>query len=382
MRLTYLAIPILLAAAAVPAQDPARVQLGPRSFFPEEYTGELYVNMDALLETDLWEEVERSLVSKPMLAAFRRNFGFRLTDLEEIRIGMVPKKVTYPGGYETYRQLAVTVFLGGRDLALPKPRKREWDHNRRTNNQIGGLNVVQEGMDTEERHWSQPMLWVMPKPGCLVYGDKRLVEPVLKGERRGGVPHPELMAVTVGRRPLAYYAVRLQYDKQFLQNAVPFPFEWYTEDDKPTFLTLRINLGAKSQASTATMRIRFTDGSKGPDLFEKETRASFKKLDTDRFFKRMAFLKKFTKRLTFKKTGADLEISCDLGDAKQAVELSALAQMLPMLMFVADSGPAAPVAVEVGEEEEEVEEEEAKPKAKENVKPKPEEKSAKGKAKK
>jgi len=368
MRPTHLAILLLAAIAGLlapnHAQNPNQPKLGPRSFFPKEYTGEVYVNMDALLDTDLWEEVERSLVAKPMFAMFRMHFGFRLTDLKEIRIGMVPKKVTYPGGYETYRQQTVTVFTGPKEFALPKPKKQEWDHNRRTKEQIGGHKVVQEGIDADEDNWAQPMLWVVPKPGCLVYGDKKLMEPVLEGQRRGGVPHPELMAVTVGRRPLAYYAIKLQYDEKFLQNAAPFPFEWYTEDDKPTFMVLRMKVDEKTQTSWASLRIRFTNGSKGPARFEEDVKASFKKLDTDRMLKRMAFLKKFTKRLVFKKAGTDLEISCDLGDAKEAAELSAFAQMLPLLWYATAGAMPMPAVVEAIEEEEELEEEEPKPKAK------------------
>jgi hypothetical protein len=361
MRPIYLAISLFAACAVLPAQN--QQNLGPRSFFPKEYTGEAYVNMAALVETDLWEEIERSLVSKPLLAAFLMQFGFRRTDLKDLRVGMDTRKMTYSGGHETYRQQPVTVFQGQRKLSLPKPKKQEWDHNRRTKDEIGGHKVVQEGIDTDENNWSQPMLWVIPKPGCLVYGDKTLIQPVLEGERRGGVPHPELMAFTVGRRPLAYYAVKLEHDEKYLRNAAPFPFGWYTADDKPTFMMLRMTVDEKTQISRAVLRLRFTDGSKGPDLFEAEVKASFKMLDTDRDLKRLAFLKKFTKKLVFKKQGADLEISCDLGDAKQAAELSALAQTLPLLLFAARAAPvraAAPAAVIEEVEEEEPEEEEAK----------------------
>ncbi len=371
MRPIYLAIPLLTACVALPAQN--QRQLGPRSFFPREYTAEAYVNMAALVETDLWEEAERSLMAKAMLAAFRMQFGFRLSDLQELRMAMVSKKMTYQGGHESYRQQPVVVFQSQRKLRLPKPRKREWDHNRRTKDEIGGHNVVQEGIDDDdENSWFQPMLWVVPKPGCLVYGDKKLIQPVLEGQRRGGVPHPELMAFSVGRRPLAYLAMKLRYDEVFMRNTAPFPFDWYTEDDKPTFIMLRMNVDDGTQASSVSLRVRFTDGSKGPDLFEEQLRASFKKLDTDRVLKRMPFLKKFTKTLVFKKKDTDLEISCDLGDAKQAAELSALAQMLPMLWYSYSATALAPVPAAVGravledvEEEEELEEvEEVKPKPK------------------
>ncbi len=372
MRPIYLAIPLLAACAALPAQNqPNQPKLGPRSFFPREYTAEAYVNMAALVETDLWEEVERSLMVKPMLAAFRLQFGFRLCDLKELRMAMVPKKMTYQGGHEGYRQQPVVVFQSPRKLRLPRPRKREWAYNRRTKDEIAGHKVVQEGIDADETGWNQPFLWVLPKPGCLVYGDKELVEPVLNGDRRGGVPHPELMAFTAGRRPLAYLAMKLRYDEKFMQNVAPFPFAWFTEDDKPTFIMLRINVDEKTQVSSVFLRLRFTDGSKGPGHFEEQLKASFKNLDTDRFLKRLPALKKFTKNLVFKKQGADLDISCDLGDAKRAAELSALAQMLPMLWYTAIAIAPVPAAsgravlLEDVEEEEELEEaEEVKPKPK------------------
>ena len=62
MRPSLLAV--LLACAPLCTLLPAQQRkLGPRSFFPKEYVGEAYVNLKALQETDLWEEVERNLVA-------------------------------------------------------------------------------------------------------------------------------------------------------------------------------------------------------------------------------------------------------------------------------------------------------------------------------
>lgn len=331
-------------------------KLGPRSFFPKEYVGEAYVNMRALKETDLWEELERNLIAGPMMMAFRMEFGFRFRDLDELRCAMLPRKIEGEG-YRSVRTDMVTVFQSSRELGLPGKRKQEWDGNRRTGKKVGGFDVVQEGPDQNDPNsWRRPMLFVVPRPKCLVHGHKHLVEPVLTGGRRGGVPHPELMAFTAGKRPLAYIAQKLSHDRELLQNMAPFPFEWYTADDAPRFLMLRLDIDGESQEASAVLTIRFTDGKRGPKLFEDSFKESFKKLDTDPYLKRIQQLKTLAKQLKFETKGTDLLIRCDMGKAAEAMQLVRLGHMVPWFLFSAAGDEV------IVEEVEEVAEEEEKPK--------------------
>lgn len=85
MRQHALGLLCTVALTSIAAAQDQRT-LGPRSFLPPDYVGEYYVNFDALLDTDVWDEIERSALAKIGFATFKREFGFRLDNLSELRL--------------------------------------------------------------------------------------------------------------------------------------------------------------------------------------------------------------------------------------------------------------------------------------------------------
>lgn len=262
----------------------------------------------------------------------------------------------------------MTVFQGRGPFALPEPRDGHSEYDRRTAETIGGISVVREGPE-EFNGYSRPMLFVVPRPEFMVYGDKSLIEPVLQGKRRGGVPDPELLALTATRRPIAHFALKLDYDEEFLRYTVPFPTDWYTERDEPTFWVARLNVDEETGHAHLVLRMRFTNGEHGPELMTKGARAAIGELVTDPKLKNLAFLKRIVKQISFEQEGIDLVARLDLGERGKLIGDLAVANLLPMLMFSAQNvvedrvivmhaADGEEVILEAEEEEEAVEESE------------------------
>lgn len=200
----------LLALDAPAQKAKERPELGPRSFFPGEYTKEYFVNVDGLQDTDLWDVVQRSVVSGVLFGKFRAEFGFRIEDIHSVRFaGKVirdPRDASDPG-----REVTVTVLQGSKRLCLPSTAAVPgFRYLVRTEAQLAGFDLVNEAPDQLNSNWQVPRTYVLPRPGCLVIGDQELIHSVLQGKRRGGVISARLMALTAQRRPMAYMASTLR----------------------------------------------------------------------------------------------------------------------------------------------------------------------------
>ena len=86
MRTLCIAATLAALAPMTRGQEP---ELGPRSFFPPDYTGETYVDLEALRDTDLWDGLQRQMVVRMALAEFRRSYGFALDDVRQLRTALL-----------------------------------------------------------------------------------------------------------------------------------------------------------------------------------------------------------------------------------------------------------------------------------------------------
>ena len=381
----------LAAAAAAPAQEsaptPAKAQgepkLGPRSFFPADYDSEAFVDFRRLQETELWDQLERSPLVKLALKKFEQEFGFDLGDVDELRAAFAWREVEIAPEISVRAPDPVMVFQCRKDVRLP-PLAVDGEGRgvARRAVTIGGVDTVQEGDDTGEgkpgRYASYqassmpPLLYVVPQPRCFVQGAQWLIEPVLRGERQGGVPRPELLAATAsGPPPLGHMAMALRWDEKLLNQVLPFPIEWYTEKDPPSFVVLRLDAvegGAKGETSSeakgvaqgeakteakdeaaerggalrASMRLRFTDGSEGPAKLEAGLREALAGFTHGEELKDMPLLRdklaKLAGKIEFARDGADLTMSLDLGTGGRLI--AELMNALPAALLGGSTGAA------------------------------------------
>jgi hypothetical protein len=243
-------IPLLcaaLSAAGLCAQDQKKVDA--RSFLPEEYNVEIYANVAALTDGDAWDVVERSL-AKPLLANFRRAFGFDFAELRTVR--QVLRQDVVDGSRQ---QKGVWLLEGGARVTLAKASSESigWRLER---SEVAGHEVL-----TNERQ-----TWVSPTPGLVVGGDSAIVEATLRGERRGGVPDPELLALIAAPGAIAHVAGRVPADEPGSRDLSPIPAEWLDEGDWPSTVALR--LFRAGETIRFEFRLGFQHGESGPAKFD------------------------------------------------------------------------------------------------------------------
>jgi hypothetical protein len=340
--------PALLAPALLAQQNPKPDPIH-GSLFPQNYTQEFFFDVDALMDTDLWEAVERSIVIPPLFQKFRREFGFRITDMKSIQVGAVREEIR---NYSTMR--AVAVFRGTRPFQLPSLGKNRPAWRARKKARIAGFPVVQEGGTAESGKpltgFGTAKLFVIPRPNVMVFGERSILEPILRKKARGGVPHPDLTAFTAGRRPLAYGAGKVPpWSKP--DHAGPFKRSWLTKADPMTFLMVRLHIDPKNEHTILSMTVRFTDGKTGPSKMKKGMLAAIAESAKD---KRFAVVKDVLTQIVFGVEGGDLVATLDLGAPKSASKvLVSVVGALPLLFVASAEVQAVEVQeVEVSETEE------------------------------
>ena len=220
-----------------------------------------------------------------MFTAFRKEFGFRLRDLVKIHGAGVRKKNEDGGRTE----VLTTVFHSSKKIELPPLGENRSTYQKRKKLRVSGFDVVQEGLDKDDADdmWGgmfPPKLFVVTRPKTLVFGDKGFLTGILGGKVRGGVPHPELMAVTAGKKPLAYFAVRMNPDGENEPGQHPFKPEWLDEKDPMTFVMGRLQVEPKTEHSVLSLRVRFKKGDKGPEKLREGLDAFLKETAKDKRF--------------------------------------------------------------------------------------------------
>ena len=324
--------------AGLGAQATTPPKLG--SFFPKDYTHEFFIDVTRILDSDLGDELERSLLIKGYLAYLRKDVGISGLDLTSVRGG---------GAYSPRKGRSMVSILwelrGTKPFALPPVTKTQKTYPARFAIKLAGRDAIQQGHDAktgdpQRAYFLRPKAYVIPDAKRMIFGDKELVQSVLTGKRRGGVPHPQLMALTAGKRPLAYLAGGLvRPDGSADHN---FPAEWLVANDPPKQIMIRLHQNKTDEHIVVTGKVRFTNGKGGPAQFHKSLKAALENL---RKKKQMGPLVKYLDRLTFAVDGADLNATLDAGTARETGKLVALvASVFPMmLMRDTPAGGMAPV---------------------------------------
>ncbi len=316
------------ALAMAQGQENAKLKLRARSFFPPEYSNETFVDMRALQNTEYWEALERSPFIGAMKMAFRMNFGCSFMDAQSLHVVNLAEGQWVAEAEDEEEepefifnpQRTVAVISSCRRIDLPIP-SRKRGYNSRKAEAMGGFPVVVEG--EEDSNWYRQQLFVLPQPKVLVAGDKEALAGVLTGRHRGGVPSPDLMALTAGHSYLAYHAAILPAGEDEAHKQFPFlDREMMTEEDPMRQFLVGLQIDEKSNTALARALLRFQSGDAGPAqirAFIDEGIAECKQQE-----QQMPFFIEFRQvleKLQFQQDGRDLVIALDIGTPDEVFDL-------------------------------------------------------------
>lgn len=352
---TRLALILALAAPTVSTQDPAR-RIPARLFAPADYTTEFRVDMAAVVDSGLWDLVERSPARIP-LAAFRSFYGFDLADLDRVLLAQSVEPA--PEGAEPWQSVHHQVWI------LEGPPKVGLA---RLGDELLAEFPVAEtrGGVAMRRAEQSPHEIASPAPGAIVLGwtydfaalfegrepRKGLISQVLDGDRRGGAPVPDLMALSAAPRALLVMAAVPSAGMPLdASNMQPFPSDWFVDGDLPQGFRLQIVRapGADDRLLLEVM-VRFASKDGGGAEAMAEGFAAQRSAWAAE--PRMRGLAAALAAVETRIEGRDLIASLDLGTEREhGARLSPLIAALMQFAFVGVSDVVHEVVVEAAEAE-------------------------------
>ncbi len=345
---------ILIVCSALCAQSaPAakKVELNAKSFFPPEYSYESFVDLEALRKTDLWTQLQGSSKKfESMREDFRKEFGVKLQDVNQVRgvrdfsLAPVSEDETEEGLAEGVLPLPeVMVFSGAKELQLPDLSERvitrdgagAWRRYRKTTRQAGELAGHEVVMENAMHFVRTPgnvesgvarKLFVLPNPKLLVYGNHDLVAPVLLGERRGGVPGPDLLVLLAGKKTLAYLAASFPKGPIRDQCLEPFSKDMFPAEDPLTGFLLSLHVDPANKHVILRGTFRFKTGKLGPAMARKSLPKKINELAgipqgaSQHYTNAKVEFDKMMEKIQCQQQGAEFLMTLDLGTAKQLEE--------------------------------------------------------------
>lgn len=303
------------------------------SFFPNEYRSELRLDLARLRAIEVMEGIESSMLA-PMLAGFDQAYGFPLRDVTEIRAA-----IDLPDGTQK-PSAAIFVISGGETVTMPSLRERA--------DQVDELEIGDLMVKRLRPEWEggSTTLYAAPRPGLLVQGDEHLLRPTLAGERKGGVPAPELLRHTTGGDNLAYFATYV--NEAMRADMPPGTADWVLADDPLTFVMVRLHSNGDEDDPQITIEalLQCERGTTGPEHLQKQIEAGLETLQKHR---QLGALKQHWKKVVVRRDDRDVRVSLALGRPRQAagtlVQLCApllLAQQVDEAVAPVPVAPAAP----------------------------------------
>ena len=318
---------LLVSALPAAAQDAPRL-LG-RSFFPAEHSLAAFVDMQALVESDFFDALERS-PARLLLERFAKSFGFRLDDVARIDFAMR----FHPDAEDHRRRQSVAVVLKGNERVGLAELDVEL---------LGGRYEVTKVGDYEVWTGQDPAI-VSPRPGLCVFGDEHHLLGIVGGEVRGGVPTPELMPLISGGKALAYFAMLVGED----DSSLPIPDAWTDGGDPVRSVAMRLERRAADGHLVFKARAGFETGASGPALMAGHIDEALKQVAEQAEF---VFLRPVLAGLDKRIDGRELLVELDLGEEGRAmpllVQTVGLGLLMPMKVAAEQARAAEARAVEV-----------------------------------
>lgn len=304
-----LVIPFLTLTAA--AQEPeAKPPLEPRHFFLADCENLVFVDLKQLREREIWDELQRSAIGMA-LGPLEKEGGFPLADLDRVWMQALVAK---GGERPDVRQIGI--FEGNQGLALPESVSRNETYQK---SEIGGCTVFERSLGRLQE------LIAVPRPELRIFGTRELIEPVLLGERRDGLPTPMVQSLLSGRGDNVVYVIfdaRQGMPGNEIMGRLIGTVEW-PEDDVPSHLLARVRITGEADDPHLEVEVilRHPLGKAGLDASEAAAKAWLESLQSH---PRLGALKHVWKTIEIKRDRADLVLRKDLGRSRDAVGTLAL----------------------------------------------------------
>lgn len=315
-------IPFLILSSAALAQGTAPPRVA-TSFVPPDHRCEVVIDVAALLESGLMDDLQGAPMGKMMLGQAEEGLGFPLSALKKVRLyPEVPGSGREPGR----RNGGLAILEGGPEVKMPMPEDAE-------KQKLAGFDVVADSGR------ENPDLWVDVAPGLLLYGTKHLVEPLLDGSAKAAATNPKLAAIAAGEGVVLHAAALLDpamFGRQspFASGEVALPEVGAVrlrteagEDDEPQFVLEVIARYGADETDEAGEK-GGEKGASGPEALIAMVQAQLEGMAKAPM---MASLKPLLAKLECKADGRDARMALRLGSSRDVA--NAIGQLAPMLML-------------------------------------------------
>ena len=295
-------IPLLLAALIplCPAQDK---KWGAGAFFPEEYNGEIKVDVGRL--TDLG--VTGQLLRSPLAFAagmFRDHFGFSIEELERVTFAIKE----FESDDDTWHMPeSVWVMEGGSNVGI---RGKLAEGTAPAS--VAGVSYVEDGSAEV----------CSPAPGLLIFNSEYpegqgRIGPILRGAKKGGVPTAALLELTT--KPFAIATLVRLVPPHEAERGYWFPAvdaSSVVPDDLAQALALYVIENPKTEGLSIELLVRFQQGKLGADKFEATLKGL---LETGKAEPAAKPFLDLLGGIEFRRDGRDLVANLALGTGRDAV---------------------------------------------------------------
>ncbi|MBI5852509.1 MAG: hypothetical protein HZB39_15965 [Planctomycetes bacterium] len=291
---------VACAVAFGPALAAQTSPLGPRSFAPEDYDGEVVVDVVRLADLGLLADLQRSPLAM-LLGKFRDTFGFDLEEVERVRFAI---RQGHGEGEERVRGQKMWVFEGGPEVALGKGQLAgEADS-------VGDVKLLHDEIGAV----------CSPRPGLVAfepkqYGSESRMTGLVDGTKKSGVPCAALLEITTKPGVIVSIATVVPPGESLRMPGVG-P-DWTDAADRITAMALRLNAepGAGGDALAITAVLRFDVGETGPALFQTRLKAALVEAAAEPKAKP---IKGLIEAVTTAVAGRDLVVTLPLGAGRAA----------------------------------------------------------------
>lgn len=314
-----------LSIAAAVLVTPLCAQADPdiRRFLPNGYQSELFFDLAAMRENELWDGIERNLMLRPFFSMTERAAFVEREDVDRVRVAFV-----YTG--TPPRKQSVTVLEGNESLRLPDVGELD-EFEEFSIGEHRGLLHRREAVDLmfemdENGEWqeappleAETILWLNPRQGLRVFGPEEILQPILEGTQQGGKAHPGLRGIRPepGRTLARIVEVRGDKTRAEWEEDLPIPEDWWVEEDPVEWMSL--SLSERDDGTVvATGRLHFAQGTAGLALMQEKLEG---KLTEVRDNPRLKPIHKYLEPLDLAQRERDLVATYELGAAREAGKL-------------------------------------------------------------
>lgn len=330
-----LAASLLFAAAAATALPAQAATPTAQQFLLDDYTTTTCLDMKAVRDSGVWDELAASALQL-VGDMLQSQFGFTLDRID--RITSV-NKARREGDEVIVDDVIVTIEgnaeLEGLDELHPA---------RYTATAVGAFTLLTDTWSANDAH-------VQVTPKLRVYGTPRLLTPVLEGKVRRGLPSPDVMTFTAGKKKLLLYAISDLRDSEggrtFLAQVLPEAV--WPQDDQPTFFAVHLLATGDDDDPHITLEVVLRHNTAGAGLAasEKAVAAALERLGKTT---QARIVWQLLKQVAHSRDGSDAVYRVDLGRARHVGGM--LTTLSPFALFAQEvqAVPApmlVPVEIEV-----------------------------------